>query len=86
MSKLHRNGVVSQGLIGDHMVRVHAILKGEAVIIYRVTIGLQHKQGNTMLNPRYKRMTCRPDFIAAYDAWQYGVNIARGATSNVRND
>lgn len=81
-----RNGVITQGLIGDHMVRVHEIIRGNVLYVYRVVIGLYHKQGNTTLNPRYRLMNCRPDFLTATKAWEYGVNIARGATSNARNN
>lgn len=81
-----RNGLVQQGLIGDHMVRVTiAPLLGPSPPIYRVTIGLFHKYGNTKMNPRHREWTSRHRFSSAYKAWTYGECVARGATQEAQD-
>ena len=91
-----RNGLVQQGLIGDHMVRVTcnfdtAMIRERLTRIshnkmYYVTIGLFHKYGNTSMNPRHRQWTSRHKFSLPQLAWEYGVHLVSGAINGVRND
>ena len=88
-----RNGLVKQSLIGEHMVRItieHAYRYPNQEIpastVYRVTIGMFWKYGNGSGNERYHEWISRRTFALGPLAWQYGVRLAKGATSQARND
>lgn len=81
-----RNGLVRQGLIGDHMVRVTVEPTCPSPPVYRVTIGLFHKYGNTLMNPRHCEWTSRHKFSHPLRAWVYGKSLTKGATNKARND
>lgn len=80
-----RNGLVKQGLIGEHMVRVTRepnISDG----LFHVTIGLFWKYGSGPSNPRHREWTSKRLFTLGPLAWQYGVRLVKGATPQSRND
>lgn len=79
-----RNGVVTQGYINGHMVRV--VSRGNVVLQYQVVVGLNASMGNTEANKRYKEIPCNPLFNTALQAWDYGCNIAKGASPLAEND
>lgn len=87
------NGLVKQDLIGEHMVRITLESSYRypndvipATSVYRVTIGMFWKYGNGPSNPRYREWTSRRTFALGPLAWQYGVRLVKGATSQARND
>lgn len=86
-----RNGLVKQSLIGEHMVRItlesHFRYPDDIIparSAYRVTIGMFWKHGRS--DPRYNEFMCRRKFELAPLAWKYGVRLAKGATSQARNN
>lgn len=83
-SKQRQNGTILQGTVGDHAVRVISVIKSNTLVLFQAVVILNWVQGSN--HPLYRTMTCRPEMTTALQAWDYGVNIAKGATNRVRND
>lgn len=92
-----RNGLVKQALVGEHMVRITL----ETIIdawnsdgtkpntpngVFCVTIGMFWKYGNGPSNKRYHEWMSKRTFALGPLAWQYGVRLVKGATTQARND
>lgn len=88
-----RNGLIKQSLVGEHMVRItidhsyrYPDMDSPAKTVFLVTIGMFWKYGNGPSNKRYREWTSRRVFAPGPLAWQYGVRIVKGATTQARND